>query len=138
MLHTYAAAGAVTVGAYLAGLPWGPLGMVMALAVTSLVIRLPILCYLAGRRGPVRTSDLWKGFLSHLPCWAGAYAAASLTHTMVTQASPLVQILVCAPFGLAAGVGVGLALERPRANAFYAWNTIRSLLVSHSSDAVAS
>ena len=128
LLHTYSVAGAVTVGAYLVGLPWGPLGIVLALAATSLVIRLPILYHLAGRRGPVRSADLWTGFLSHLPCWAAAYGAATLARTMVSHAAPLVQLLVCVPFGMAAGVGAAFALRRPRTSALYAWNTVRSSL----------
>lgn len=128
LLHTYLIAGAVTVGAYLVGLRWGPLGVVLALAVTSLVIRMPILFYLAGRGGPVRSADLWKSFLSHLPCWVAVYAGTTLARTMVGQASPVVQLLVCGPFGLAAGAAVAFALKRPRATAIYSWNTLRGSL----------
>ena len=118
----------VTVAAFIAGLPWGPLGVVLALAAASLLIRLPIFYYLAGRRGPVRTADLWKGFLHHLPCWGGVYAATTLARAMVGEATPLVQLLICGPFGLAAGVGVAFALERPRATTLYAWKAVRSSL----------
>jgi PST family polysaccharide transporter len=135
LLHTYLVAGAVTVGAYLVGLPWGPLGMVLALAATSLMIRLPILYHLAGRRGPVSSADLWKSFFSHLPCWGAAYAAATMVRTPVAHAAPLVQLLVCVPFGFGAAAGVALALQRPRANALYAWNTLRNSLARQSSGA---
>lgn len=128
MLQNHTVLGAVTVGAYFVGLSWGPLGVVLALAVASLAIRLPILYHLAGRRGPVRSADLWKGFLCHLPCWGAVYAAASLAHTVLAQAAPLLQLVVCVPVGLAAGAGTTFALKRPRENALYAWHAVMSLL----------
>jgi PST family polysaccharide transporter len=128
LLQTYSILSFVTVVSYIAGLPWGPLGVVLALSAASLLIRLPIFYYLAGRRGPVRTADLWKSFLYHLPCWGAAYAATTLARTMVGEATPLVQLLVCGPFGLAVGAGAVFALERPRASALYAWQAVRSSL----------
>ena len=35
----------------------------------GLLVRLPILYYVAGGRGPVTTFDLWTRFLRHLPLW---------------------------------------------------------------------
>ena len=128
LFHMYLIAGAVTVGAYLVGLPWGPLGVVLAIAVTSLVIRMPIVYHLAGQRGLVRSADLWKSFFFHLPCWGAVYAAASLARTLVADAAPVVQLLVCVPFGLAAGAGATLALKRPRTSALSTWNAVRSSL----------
>lgn len=128
LLHTYLLLSGVTVGAFLAGLAWGPLGVVLALAVASFVIRLPILYHLAGRRGPVRTVDLWKAFASHLPCWVAVYAATTLVHRSLGPAEPLVQLLVCAPVGLVAAAGLVLVLQRPRESALYTWNTLRGSL----------
>ena len=135
-LHNHALAGAVTVGAFLVGLRWGPFGMVVSLAITSLLIRLPIVYYLAGRRGPVTTVDLWGGFLSHLPCWGAAYLTTTLARMTVAHAAPIVQLLVCGPIGLGAGVALILLFRRPRQSAFYAWNTAKSSLVRPLSGAV--
>ena len=135
-LHNHTLAGAVTVGAFLVGLHWGPLGMVLSLAFTSLAIRMPIVYYLAGRRGPVTTGDLWIGFLSHLPCWGAVYLATNLAHTTVELAAPIVQLLVCVPIGLAAGVASIFMFRRPRQSATYAWNTVKSSLVQLRSGAV--
>ncbi len=125
VLRTYSVLSFVTVAAFVAGLPWGPLGIVLALAVASLMIRLPILYYLAGRRGPVSTSDLWRGFLAHLPCWVAVYVAATAAHSIVGQAAPLVQLLVCVPVGLVGGAAAILILQRPRASVLYTWRTVR-------------
>ena len=65
-LRNHTSAGLLTVAAYVLGLHWGPLGIVWSLAITSLLIRLPWVYYLAGRQGPVSTSDhwLWANFAS--------------------------------------------------------------------------
>lgn len=128
LFQAYLVLSFLIVVAYIAGLPWGPLGVVLAFAAYGLLIRLPILFYLAGRRGPVRTADLWKGFLHNLPCWGAVCAGTSLARTMLGEAPPLVQLLVCGPIGLAVGAGVVFALERPRESALYALKTVRTSL----------
>jgi O-antigen/teichoic acid export membrane protein len=135
-LRNHTLAGAVTVGAFLIGLRWGPLGMVLSLAFTSLAIRLPIVYYLAGRRGPVTTGDLWIGFLSHLPCWGAVYLTTTLAYKTVEHAAPIVQLLVCGPVGLATGAALIFMFRRPRQSAFYAWNTVKSMLVRQRSGAI--
>jgi len=128
-LRNHTLAGAVTFVAYLLGLKWGPLGLIVSLAVVSLVVRLPLIYFLAGRRGPVSTRDLWIGFLSHLPCWAAVVLATRLADMMVAHAAPIVQILVCGPIGLGAGVAVTLILPRPRRTFFFAFRNIRVMLM---------
>jgi hypothetical protein len=46
------------------GLPFGPLGVAIGFSATGLLVRLPILYYVAGRRGPVSTADLWVRFFA--------------------------------------------------------------------------
>lgn len=135
-LHNHTLAGAVTVGAYLVGLHWGPLGMILALAFTSLVIRLPIVYYMVGRSGPVSAADLWGGFFSNLPCWGAVYLTTTLARMTVEHAAPIVQLLVCVPAGLGAGAALIFLFRRPRQSAFYAWNAVKSSLVRQWSGAV--
>lgn len=127
-LRNHTLAGAVTVAAYLVGLKWGPLGVILSLAITSMVIRLPIVYYIAGRRGPVSTGDLWAAFLSHLPCWVTVYAATMMARMTVEQSAPIVQLLVCVPIGLAVGYVGMLMFRRPRQSASYAWSTVQTSL----------
>lgn len=127
-LRNHTVAGAVTIISNLLGLRWGPLGVVTSLAITSLLIRLPIVYYIAGRRGPVRTRDLWMGFLSHLPCWGVVVLTTSLAAKAVAHAAPIVQLLVCIPVGIGAGAALILLFPRPRQSAFFAWSTIKSAL----------
>lgn len=127
-LYNHTVGGAVTLVAYLIGLHWGPLGVVSAIAIASMGIRLPVVYYFAGRRGPVNTVDLWRAFFSHLPCWGTVYLTTTLAHAMVKGVAPIVQLLVCVPIGLGAGAALALIFRRPRQSAFYVWNTVRSSL----------
>lgn len=123
-LRNHTLAGIATILAYLIGLRWGPLGLILSLAVVSLFIRMPIVYYIAGRRGPVRTRDLWMGFLSHLPCWGAVFLTTTLAYKAIGHAAPIVQLLLCGPIGLAFGYALILLFPRPRRSAFFAWAKI--------------
>lgn len=127
-LRNHTLAGAVTIASYLLGLRWGPLGVVTSMAITSLLIRLPIVYYIAGRGGPVRTRDLWMGFLSHLPCWVAVLLTTSLAENVVTKAVPIVQLLVSIPLGIGAGAALILLFPSPRQSAFFALSKIKGTL----------
>lgn len=127
-LRNHTLAGIVTVAAYLVGLKWGPIGVILSLAITSMLIRLPIVYYIAGRSGPVSTGDLWTAFLSHLPCWFTVYGATMMARLTVEQSAPVIQLLVCVPIGLAVGYVGMLMFRRPRQSASYAWNTMQTSL----------
>jgi PST family polysaccharide transporter len=128
-LQNHTLGGAATFASYLIGLHWGPLGVVVATAITGMAIRLPLVYYLAGRRGPVSMGDLWMGFFSHLPCWGAVYLATSLGQMMLKDSAPIVQLLVCGPIGLGAGAVLFMLFRRPRQTAVYVWHTIRNLYV---------
>jgi PST family polysaccharide transporter len=137
-LRNHTVGGAVTLASYVIGLHWGPLGVVVLLAFTSMAIRLPIMYYFAGRSGPVSTGDLWGAFLSHLPCWGTVCLSTTLAYMMVKDAAPIIQLLVCVPIGLGAGTALVLIFDRPRHSAFSAWNIIRSSLTRRWSSAIPS
>ena len=128
-LRNHVLAGAVTVLSYVIGLPWGPLGVIVSIAIGSLLVRLPIVYFIAGRQGPVRTRDLWMGFLSHLPCWGAVFLTTSLVYRAVEHAAPILQLLVCGPVGLGGGAVLILLFPRPRHSALYVWSKVRHELV---------
>lgn len=134
--HTYSLAGAVTVGSYLVGLCWGPLGVILALAAAGLLIRMPILYHMAGRHGHVRSSDLWNGFFTHLPSWGTVYLATLAARSLVPHSMPIVQLLVCGPLGLGTGAAAMLLFPRPRQTASYAVKTLGKSLVQRWRNAV--
>jgi PST family polysaccharide transporter len=45
------------------GLPFGPVGVAASLAVGGLAVRMPLLFWVVGRRGPVSTGDLVRSTL---------------------------------------------------------------------------
>lgn len=50
----------IAVGAIIAGLPWGPVGVAAAYGLSDLCLTTPLLFWFLGRRGPVRTLDLYR------------------------------------------------------------------------------
>ena len=77
---------------FMVGLPFGPVGVAIAFSVTSLLVRLPIFYFNVGRRGPVRTADLWRIFFRHLPLWVVVFA---LTWLMLAMVANLARWLNC-------------------------------------------
>jgi PST family polysaccharide transporter len=117
----------LTLGSFVVGLPFGPLGVAIAFSATGLMVRLPILYYIAGRRGPVRTSELWTRFLRHLPLWVVMFVVTWLTRATVANLHPLIQLLICAPVGLFVGVTFICVSRAHRKVAIYMLDTVREL-----------
>ncbi len=104
ILRVTSIAAFLTLASFIVGLPFGPVGVAIAFSATGLLIRMPILYYIAGRRGPVTTSDLWTRFLRHLPLWVVMLVATWLTRATVAHLHPLIQLLICAPVGVLTGI----------------------------------
>jgi len=131
-LQNHTLGGLITVAAYLLGLHWGPFGIIVSFAIISMVIRMPLVYYIAGRSGPVSTSDLWSGFFSQLPLWASVYLMTMLARMAFQNMAPALQLLLCTPIGIVGGAILMLPFRRSRENAMYAWNMIRGTLVQRS------
>jgi PST family polysaccharide transporter len=116
------------VAAFVIGLPYGALGVVLCFSISGLVVRLPLLYYLAGRRGPVHAIELWEALLRQLPVWACVYGATTVAHALTRRAAPLEQLLVCVPVGLAAGVATICALEHQRQTALKLLDAVSTAL----------
>lgn len=117
----------VTVGSFIVGLPFGPVGVATAFSVASLLIRLPLLYYMVGRRGPVRTSDLWLRFFRYVPLWIVVFMVTWLTLGLVVDLRPLAQLLICASVGLAAAAVFICSFSPQRAVATHLLGTFREL-----------
>jgi PST family polysaccharide transporter len=98
-------AGSLTLGSFIAGLPFGPVGVAIAFSAVGLLVRLPILYHIVGRRGPVSTADLWIRFLRHLPLWVLMFLATWATRGLVADLRPVIQLIICAPVGILTGLG---------------------------------
>jgi polysaccharide transporter, PST family len=111
-LRLSAISSSVAVASFLAGLSFGPVGVAISYSASSLLILLPTCYYIAGRRGPVTTKDLWSRFLTHLPLWVVVCSATWLSRFLIIDGQPLVQLLVRAPLGLLAG-GLFICMVAP-------------------------
>jgi len=119
--------GCLTLASFIVGLPFGPLGVAIAFSAVGLLIRLPILYYIAGRRGPVSTSDLWTRFLRHLPLWVVMLVTTWLMRATVAHFHPLTQLFICAPFGLLVGLAAVCLSPVQRKVAMRMLDTVREL-----------
>ena len=95
----------LTIVSFLVGLPYGPVGVALSYSAFCILIALPVNYYIAGRQGPVSTSDLWGRFFTHLPLWAVVCVATWLARYLVVDAGPWKQLAVQGPAGLLAGLG---------------------------------
>jgi O-antigen/teichoic acid export membrane protein len=102
-LFTSSLLSAIALGSFVVGLPFGPAGVAIAASVMGLLVGVPTLYYCAGRTGPVRTSDLWIGFLRYVPLWIVVCGTTYCIRLLIPGAAPLVQSAVCIPVGLIAG-----------------------------------
>ena len=102
----------ITVTAFLVGLPFGPAGVAVSYSAACFLILLPVIHYIAGRRGPVTTKDLWGRFLTHLPLWIVVSSTTWLSRFLIMDSRPLVQLLVRTPIGLLAG-GLFICIASP-------------------------
>jgi hypothetical protein len=99
-----------------------------AFSLGGLLVALPILFYMAGPTGPVRTKDLWIGVFRHLPLWVVVAGTTFLARIWAARFSPLTQLLICTPVGLGAAIGTVLANKPQRAVASYMLASIRGML----------
>jgi O-antigen/teichoic acid export membrane protein len=103
-LFTSSLISGITVASFVAGLPFGPVAVAIVYSAAGLAVGLPVLYYFAGRQGPVTTADLWIGFFRHLPLWAVVCGTTWLMRLFFANSAPLVQLVICAPVGLIAGL----------------------------------
>jgi PST family polysaccharide transporter len=119
--------GCLTFASFIIGLPFGPLGVAIAFSAVGLLIRLPILYYVAGRRGPVTTSDLWARFLRHLPLWVVMLAVTWSMRAVVAGLPPLTQLVICAPIGVFTGIAFICIFQSQRKVAMQLFGIIHEL-----------
>jgi O-antigen/teichoic acid export membrane protein len=117
----------VTVCSFLAGLPFGPAAVAIFYSASCILIQLPFVYYIAGRRGPVTGKHLWIACLRHLPVWGVTCGTAWLARTFVLHANPWMQLFFCGPVALLAGAAY-IAVSTPsRRVALNLFSIIREL-----------
>lgn len=115
LLVTSCGAAAIMVAAFVIGLPFGATGVAIGYSLATVVGMLPLIFYMAGRRGPVSTTDLWRAVVSHVPVFMTVVGANWLTRAWLADTMPLVPRLgVCLTIGATAGIMTLWCSERGR------------------------
>jgi O-antigen/teichoic acid export membrane protein len=125
ILYQNSIAAFLTAASFLAGLPFGPVGVAMSFSLSGLLLRLPILYYNVGRKGPVSTRDLWTKFFEHLPLWVIVFAVTWTTRWFVAAAPSWMQLLICLPVGATIGAAFICVSGPQRRVAIYLWQSLR-------------
>jgi O-antigen/teichoic acid export membrane protein len=60
MFHWGMIGGSIAIISILIGLPWGAIGVAAAYGLSDLCLSTPLLFWFVGRRGPIRTADLYR------------------------------------------------------------------------------
>ncbi len=88
--------------AFLAGLPWGPVGVAAAYSITQICPRMPVMWWMATRAGPVKLGDLYKAVLPHAVAGAASFAAIILVRHLTTiDGIALLLIALCVSYAVA-------------------------------------
>src|SRR4030095_14042395 len=88
----------ISVLAIVAGLPWGPIGVAASYSLAKVLVLNPIMFWLVGRDGPVRTVDLFRAM--------GPFVLASTCALMTCVGVRQVWVFTNARLGLIAFAGI--------------------------------
>ena len=125
-----------SIAAFVAGLPWGAVGVAAAYALSDLLIRAPIVWYWVGRSGPVRTSDLMK------LAWPNVVANAVMAATQLAMRDmrlttlPLVDLVVRLLLAFAVCWGVLCVFRQGRSALVDLKDTIRRVVAPRTASPV--
>lgn len=75
------------------GMPYGPAGVALSYSISGLLVRLPLLFYFAGKTGPVRTGELWRNMMTHLPLGLAAYGTSKATALLMHDSVSVLQLV---------------------------------------------
>lgn len=114
LLVSTTAVNILMVAAYAFGVRYSAFAMVICYAISGVTLRLPVVFYLVGRKGPIRTSDMWFGFAQHFPLYGAAYLGGYVALRMVPNGSALAQLCVGLPLGGLASLVTMLILPPQR------------------------
>ena len=83
----------ISIASILFGLPWGPVGVAASYSLTRVIIVNPLVYWLMGRSGPVRTKDLYGHLIPFLLASIGAFLACLAFRSFVVLNSTILNIL---------------------------------------------
>ena len=136
MLRWGLCGGGLAVLSIVVGLPWGAVGVAASYGISGLVLRAPLLCWYVGRRGPVRTWDIYRAMMPGAAASVAAGAALVLYRHLAEPATALGGLIVGLGVTIAIALTVLLLLPGGRRLVSDAWNVLAELR-SHSAEGLA-
>jgi PST family polysaccharide transporter len=100
----------------LIGLPFGPVGVAAGLALGTTFVRIPLVFWMAGRRGPVRTKDLFPPLVPSMIAACAVFVTVSAMHSLpaLQSAHPITGLLAAAAAAVVISLLCFLSMERSR------------------------
>ena len=132
MLTSNSILSVLAIASFLIGIPWGALGVAISFSVSGMLIRLPILFYIAGGTGPVTRKDLWVSFAKNIVSWVVVFAVARGALYLCAGFAPILQLAICGTAGMAAAIGFALIYPPQRSVALRLWETLRAVIAARS------
>ena len=82
--------------AFCAGLPWGPIGVAAAYSISQVLLRSPVMWWMATRTGPVRLGDLYSAATMHALGSAASFTAIIVVrHAITLDGIPVLAFFLC-------------------------------------------
>jgi PST family polysaccharide transporter len=75
---------AMSAVAFCAGLPWGPIGVAAAYSISQVLLRSPVMSWMATRTGPVRLRDLYDAATLHALASAVSFTAIVIVRLAIS------------------------------------------------------
>jgi PST family polysaccharide transporter len=92
---------AISTLAFCAGLPWGPIGVAAAYSISQVLLRSPVMWWMATRTGPVRLRDLYGAATMHGLASAVSFSAiVVLRRTVTLDGIPALAFFLCLSYAL--------------------------------------
>jgi polysaccharide transporter, PST family len=96
--------------AFCAGLPWGPIGVAAAYSISQVLLRSPVVLWMATRTGAVRPRDLYRVATTHAFASAASFASIVVARQSITLTGiPVLAFFLCLSY---ATTLLALALTR--------------------------
>jgi PST family polysaccharide transporter len=92
---------AISAVAFCAGLPWGPTGVAAAYSIAQVLLRSPVMWWMATRTGPVGLRDLYGAATTHALASAVSFTAIIVVrHTATLQGIPALGFFLCLSYAV--------------------------------------
>jgi hypothetical protein len=114
MFHIGALLGVIAIVSIIAGLPWGAVGVALSYASVDLLIRGPLLFWLIGRKGPIRTGDFYRTMAPSFVAALGVLLSLFLLRRALGSSKPLIGLVVSFPLAAVTGLALLSAQSKGR------------------------